>query len=57
MRGRKKMKEDKILSIAKWVRVKKGDNDRLQLACRKGNFKHTEYMRDALLEKLDREGF
>ena len=57
MRGRKKMKEDKILAVTKWVRIKIEVNNRLQLACRRGNFKHTEYMRDALLEKLEREGF
>ena len=55
--GRKKMKEDKILAVTKWVRIKIEDNERLQSACRQQNMKHTEYMRDALLEKLEREGF
>ena len=57
MRGRKKMKEDKILAVTKWVRIKVEINNRLQSATRKLNMKHAEFIRDAIIEKLDREGF
>ena len=57
MRGRKKMKEDKILAATKWVRIKVEINNRLQRATRKLNMKHAEFIRNAVIEKLEKEGF
>ncbi|MDD4972585.1 MAG: hypothetical protein PHT07_24400 [Paludibacter sp.] len=52
----KKAEKDKILAVTKWVRIKAEVEERLVRACRKKNLKHAEFIRDAIIEKLERMG-
>jgi len=54
---KERQRREHIKSVSKFVRFRLEDANRMAKAASKANMKYSEYIRQAVLEKLNRENF